>query len=201
MTARFGRNKRRAAREAVAAAQAEAEAVRALYLDTRRRLGETESAYARQRELIDEITDRMVRALGPHTALLPMELKQVIHTQGPMNPYEWRPVPDVDGIRAAFRDTPISIQAVSLEETRVRMLYLFAAVQERRYDMMRLVSFENVNEHKGVSERYYATSWDAVHRLGWRRDHVEYIAKQILTLQPRETDDAQGRTARHVARG
>lgn len=146
------------------------------------------------RELLDEIADRLKTALGPNTALVPNLLKKTRETQGQQPwPYPEEPIlTDVDLIPIRF-DAPIP-RTSDIRDSRVAMLHLAVKIRDCPYELRRLVSFMNVNHHEGVSERCMAVSREALMTLGWRREHLFFIAKELLSLLPKEASRATGRT-------
>jgi hypothetical protein len=194
MTARFGRNKRRAAREAVAKAEAAAAAAKAETASTRdywqKLLYQEQRARHDAQALLGDICERIIRAVGSESALLPIPVQLKIgHRFGTQIRWPLRNEGyDVDGYALA---EPRMAKFSVIEENYVALHKLVMDVTEpegRRY-VGKLIRF--VDEHsdkgaRGFTERAYFASDDALRKLGPEMDFryfAEEIAHQLLTFQ------------------
>lgn len=190
MAARFGRNKKRAAREAVARAEAHADWTREYY---GKRVREADDARRSAEQLLGEICERIVRACGEESALLPIPVQlKMGHRYG--TPIRWplrNQGRDLDGfLLAEPRETFFAVQ----EHTYEYLFQLVVKVERHPERFGTLIRFVNEHEKHGVggfSERAYFASQRALRELGPELDFryfAEEITHRLLTVQRREGD-------------
>ncbi len=175
MTQRFGRNKRRAARDAVAKANAERnDALNA-------QVKSNEAAVQEQRRAwrADALMREM--ALGDDSALLPLELMRVRRDHGPHS--SRHPIRrGLDNFPIGPSDMSQIMQMVSHDEVSVILHRLITRVEYDPIRFARLIRFVSEQSEKprgnGFSPRYYQISEMALQTIGFGRD-VEFIARQI----------------------
>lgn len=188
MAARFGRRKRRAARAAVAAAQAHAAWTSEYY---GKRVREADSARMRAEALLAEICERIVRACGSESALLPIPV-QLKMGERYGTPIRWplrNQGRDIDGfILAEPRETFFAVQ----EHNYAYLLQLVMKVESDPVHFRALIRFVNEHEKHGVggfTERRYMASREALRELGPELDFryfAEEVTHRLLTLQSPE---------------
>lgn len=197
MTARFGRNKRRAAREAVARAEAATAAAKKETEFTRewwgKRFREEEAAKGKAQHLLAEICERIVMAFGAESALLPVPPELRMGTRYG-TPIRW-PVRnvghDLDGF--ALADPRHTLYAIQ-ERNYVPLQQLVLKVTESpayARQLGALIRFVGVHDYLDggggtVTERAYFASADCLRKLGLESDFryfAEEIAHQLLTYQ------------------
>lgn len=190
MTARFGRNKRRAAREAVAQAEARAahaeQYYRKLYEGERRERHDAQAMLA-------EVVERIIRAVGPQSALIPTKLQPLVRVEtfNLGTPIRWQirsDAPDVNGFPSVDYRNGYSL---IYSERYVDVMRLVAVVENDPSSFRTLIRF--VSEPSGgIGPRYYMISRQALERVGWRWDDlrffVEDIVHQLATMRDRSRE-------------
>lgn len=190
MTARFGRNKRRAARAAVEHAEARAVFAEQFWGKLHR-----EERYERQRaqDILAEVVERIIRAVGPQSALIPAKLQPLVRldTFNLGTPIRWRvrnSAPDIDGFPSLdYRNGYSSIGS----QYYVDLLKLVAVVEADPPSFATLIRFvvEPLSGLPGFHRRQFMISREALERIGWRQDDVRYfvedVVHKLLTLQER----------------
>lgn len=185
MTARFGRNKRRAAREAVAEAEARAAHSEQFWSQ---RCREEERERHEAQAMLAEVVERIIRAVGPQSALIPAKLQPAVRldTFHLGRPIRWpvrNDAPDIDGFPSLDYRNGYSLIT---SQHYVDLLRLVAVVEAEPRSFNFLIRF--VDEPKGVAHpRHYMISRQTLERIGWRWDDVRYfvedIVHQLFTLQ------------------
>lgn len=188
MTARFGRNKRRAAREAIAAAQRQAANAEAL-IETRDAQLMAERAKTREAEyLLGEIRERLLRALGSKTAMLPLKLLPKT-TSGRPGWARKEPLPvDLDGFiaQSALPD-PFS---VSTRDDVIDLMRLVAWAERDPREFRKLIRFGD--DEAPVGKYSTRAIWVSEHTLrdvgllgSDRLYFVNQLVGELLDLPPR----------------
>lgn len=190
MTARFGRNKRRAARAAIAALEHEVFLFDTALEVLREKLTEEQNRRRESEGLLGEISERLRRAVGVKTGLLPIELLPKPH--GQRDPWARKePVPrDLDGyIALSAEPGPISLDIRNDVETLLRLVI----VVERHPDQFRrIIRFFDSDDgpHPKFSTRAMWVSEDMLRTVGimgtdlHRLSHD--IARRLVELPARD---------------
>lgn len=192
MAARFGRNKRRAAREALQAAQArEGIALRAAEMANGLAAWHLEQR-DKAETLLGEVRDRLLRACGSETALLPLDLQPKRKTAREPWAYKHPIRVDLDGFFASSA-TAIPFQLDSRPD-HVDLMRLVATVEDHPSDFRTLIRFEDTTEApRGFSTRATWVSKDALCRVGLmgsdRVRLVEDIVRGLIELPRRRSSD------------
>ncbi|SFV31432.1 hypothetical protein SAMN05216456_1339 [Devosia crocina] len=190
MTARFGRNKRRAAREAVAQANAELEEAKAA---AERASALADHLYQRAynaERLLGEVKERLIRAVGAESALLPLDLQP--KRKRPREAWARRhPIKrDLDGFMAMSAvPGPLSLDMAG---DVVDLFRLVTIIERHPYDFSKLVRFQDSGEdhRRGFSRRATWISAHALRDIGiMGSDYlslVETIARDLIEHPPQE---------------
>ncbi len=168
MTQRFGRNKRRAAREAVA--RAEAAAVAAL-ATARQQVDAANMRANRMKDQLDEICDRLIDALGPQTAFLPIDRAP---TMGFEDVRQW----GIDTTR--LRPSPSLDAKMPFEPIRTRVVDMVRLIAEVERDPRRhevLVRLRDTNRTKEPQVLYI--SEPEFLRRGPGRDGLRHLMRFV----------------------
>lgn len=182
MTARFGRNKRRAARAAISEAQASERAAIALAGRYRDRCQHAES-------LLGEVWERIMRAVGSNSALLPAGLQPPPRS----NRESWarfQPIQrDLDGFIAMTAEVPRLDTMVDRDV--ISLLRLVTIVEKEPARFRTLIRFFDNDEapHPPFSGRAIWISDDALMRVGLMGSDIHQmatdIARRLISLPKR----------------
>ena len=181
MTQRFGRNKRRAARQAVETAQTTAaEAVE--------RSRKDREIASRADRLMRDMAERIIAAVGPDSALLPLGVQREHRQREGLVRYPVRR--DIDNFMVF--DPKAEVSMLDVTRSSIELYELAALVERRPSDFSTLIRFVNLAEGKGgqrgFSPRYCMVSDETLQTIGMRRD-VEWlareIAEQLMSLEKR----------------
>lgn len=178
MSSRFGRRKRRAAREAVERAEA-------LMVNAHKIAAAAENETAQAERYLGEICLNLERILGPKTSMLPIELADVTAYKRP--PYE---VSILNKTSMSPMRGPTSF--FSMHDT-IQVAHLHALVmrvEEHPIDNRTLIRFVNENPDYGDwNARHYMCTAEQLDRHGFDesavRYFVEHIVRELLTMQGR----------------
>ena len=179
MTQRFGRNKRRAAIDAVAQAQRERDdalnasvAANGIAVEMQRKAWHAHG-------LMTDIAERIIMVLGDDSAILPIELTRVRRDMGPhatRHPVRL----GLDAIPRLGAMDHSAVSMMSIEQTSVVLHRLVTHVENDPREFRTLIRFiaEQSQPDGKFSPRYYMISDMALKGLGFGRD-VSYLAEEI----------------------
>lgn len=173
MTARFGRNKKRAALKAVADAQAERDRAK-----ESARYAHAEMSHSRR--VVESMIERIIMAVGDDSALLPLGFERLrnLPVTATKHPIRRR----IDPLYTPGPNLPLGM--LSFDDVAVELSRLVMVVEDRPHDFAKLIRFRNENERVGgprvFTERAIMVSEKTLIEIGLREDDLFYLVNDLV---------------------
>lgn len=178
MTQRFGRNKRRAAREAVEKAQAEVAMAERVVVEIGARRRDAEALANHYRSQIDQVCENLIRAFGRNTAFLPIDRSQEVSFAPGHYIHRWPVSPRLVATMPVATDAvPMNMGVMSVNLIRI------IAELDRSVDSARLaIRVKETSETGSFETRALNLSREALLMRHGKlaKDEVAYILRDII---------------------